>query len=384
MSKKPDTSKGGGRMRALIAGGGTAGHINPAIAIANKIMERQPDSQILFAGTKRGMESRLVPQAGFDFAPIEVRGFQRKLSLHNLKNNFLAVFCLFTSQITARKIIKSFKPDVVIGTGGYVSGPIVLQAAKMGIKTVIHEQNAYAGVTTKLLSKNVDMALLAVEAAAKYLDPKCRHCTVGNPIREQILTANRKNAREKYSVGDRVCILSFGGSLGAAKVNEAVAELMKWHYKTDRFYHIHATGSYEKDSFSALLDKLGVDKKSENLNIREYIDDMPDCIAAADVMISRAGAITLSEIEAAGKGSVLIPSPNVAENHQYHNAMVLANAGAAVVIEEKNLTGEALCRTISELTEDGKTLAALGRNASKLAVVDSADRIYAQIMKILS
>ena len=371
-------------MRALIAGGGTAGHINPAIAIANKIKKENPDAEILFAGTKRGMESRLVPNAGFDFTPIEVRGFQRQFSFRNLKNNILAVKCLLTSQFRARKIIRDFKPDVVIGTGGYVSGPIVLQASRMGVKTVIHEQNAFAGVTTKLLSPRVDVALLAVEAAAKYLDKSCPHVTVGNPIRDAILTASRRNAREKLSVGDKTCVLSFGGSLGAARVNEAVAELMKQHTQNGGYYHIHATGSYEKESFPKLLDKLGVDKNYPSLDIREYIDDMPECIAAADVMICRAGAITLSEIEAAGKASILIPSPNVAENHQYHNAMVLANAGAAVVIEEKDLTGEKLNKTFEELTRDKETLSRLGVNASKLAVVDSADRIYAEIVKVLA
>lgn len=371
-------------MRALIAGGGTAGHINPAIAIANKIKEQDPSAEILFAGTKRGMESRLVPNAGFAFTPIDVRGFQRQFSFRNLKNNILAVKCLLTSQFVARKIIRDFKPDVVVGTGGYVSGPIVLQAAKMGIKTVIHEQNAYAGVTTKLLSSKVDVALLAVEAAAKYLDKNCKYETVGNPIRADIITANRKAVREKLGIGDRICILSFGGSLGAAKVNEAVAKLMKWHSDSGRFYHIHATGSYEKETFPKLLEGLGVDRNNANLDIREYIDDMPDCIAAADIMICRAGAITLSEIEAAGKASVLIPSPNVAENHQYHNAMVLANAGAAKVIEEKNLIGDVLSETVAKLTEDKETLVQLGVNASKLAVIDSADRIYAKIVEVLA
>ena len=207
---------------------------------------------------------------------------------------------------------------------------------------------------------------------------------MGKRIRESFFTANRQKAREKLGIGDRICILSFGGSLGAARVNEAVAELMKWHTQTDRFYHIHATGAYEKESFPKLLDKLGVDKSSPSLDIREYIDDMPDCIAAADIMICRAGAITLSEIEAAGKASILIPSPNVAENHQYHNAMVLANAGAAVVIEEKDLTGDKLSETFRELTNDKETLIQLGVNASKLAVIDSSDRIYAEILKVLS
>ena len=369
-------------MRVLLAGGGTAGHINPALAIAAKIKQKQPDAEILFAGTERGMEARLIPKAGYAFTPIDVRGFQRQFSWHNLENNLLAVHCLAKSQVQARRILREFKPDVVIGTGGYVSGPIVLQAARRGIKTLIHEQNAYAGVTTKLLSRYVDEALLAVEDAAKYLHNGCRYTVVGNPIREEVIFADRKAAREKYKVGDRVCLLSFGGSLGARRVNDAVAELMKHLYRTDRLFHIHATGSLEKDTFAQTLKELGV-KENANLCIREYIDDMPDCIAAADLMITRAGAITLSEIEAAGKASVLIPSPNVAENHQYHNAMVLSRADAAVVIEEKDLTGESLCAAVDRLTQDTSTLGRLGKNASKLAVVDCADRIYEEILRVL-
>lgn len=362
-------------MRVLLAGGGTAGHINPAIAIADKILKENPDAEILFAGTSRGMESRLIPKAGYNFTPINVRGFQRQLSFRNLKNNVLAVGCLISSRFRAKKIIRDFKPDLVIGTGGYVSGPIVLAAADMGIKTAIHEQNAYAGVTTKLLSKKVDIALLAFEAAAKYLDKNCKYEVVGNPVREDIIFQSRKEAREKLGIKDRICVLSFGGSLGAQKVNDAVSYLISENAKNDNFFHIHSTGALGYEDF---LNNLKIDPKNfSNLDIRQYIDDMPICMAAADLIISRAGAITLSEIQATGKPAILIPSPNVAENHQYHNAMVLKNNDAAEIIEEKDLSGEKLLNTVKSL--DKSRLEILGKNASKMAIIDCADRIYNKI-----
>ncbi len=366
-------------MRVLLAGGGTAGHINPAIAIADKIREHNPDAEILFAGTSRGMESRLVPKAGYNFITINVRGFQRQLSWHNIKNNFLAVFCLVSSRFTAKKIIRDFKPDLVIGTGGYVSGPIVLAAADMGIKTAIHEQNAYAGVTTKILSKKVDVAMLAFEAAAKYLNPNCKYKVVGNPVRRDIIFESRQKSREKLGVGDRLCILSFGGSLGAQKVNEACVKLIKHNAGNQNFFHIHSTGAFGYEDF---LKDLEINPKDyNNLDIRQYIDDMPTCMAAADLVISRAGAITLSEIQATGTAAVLIPSPNVAENHQFHNAMVLKNADAAEVIEEKYLSGEKLIEVVNSFTKS--RLEELGKNASKMAIIDCADRIYEIIKELL-
>ena len=373
-------------MKILFAGGGTAGHINPAIAVASYIKQKQPDSQILFCGNPHGMEASLVPKAGFDFTPIKVKGFQRQINLRNIKNNAMAVAYLATASARARQIIKDFSPDIVMGTGGYVSGPVVRKAAQMGIKTVTHEQNAFPGVTTKLLSKYVDKILLAVPEAKKYLGDCDDRCVVtGNPIRGSVLKADRDISRIELGIpDDKVCILSFGGSLGARRINEAIADLMAWHYKRGKIWHIHATGSYGVELFPALLKEKGVDVSGcKNISIREYIDDMPRCLAAADLVISRAGAITLSEIEAAGRASILIPSPNVAENHQYHNAMALYNRNAAVVIEEKDLTGEMLCKQVEELISDPFTLRHLGNNARSMAIIDSNERIYREILKLL-
>ena len=356
-------------MKVLFACGGTAGHINPGLSIAAALGSRCPDIQIRFAGNPDGMEARLVPGAGFEFVPFRAMGIQRRLTPYNIYRNAKSVCLLLTAQARAKKVIRAFEPDLVVGTGGYVSGPILLTAAKIGIPTATHEQNAFPGVTTKLLAKQVDKVLLAVEKAKEYLPKEAAgKCIVtGNPVRPEILTERREEARRKCGVPEgKLCILSFGGSLGAQRVNEAVADVMAWHIKEGKLHHIHATGQYGVELLPRLLQERKV-PYSDNpcLDIREYIDDMPACLAAADLVICRAGASTLSELAAAGRASILIPSPNVAENHQYHNAMVLQNAGAAVVLQEKELTGEALVKLVKELTQDPARLRRMGGKRPK-------------------
>lgn len=371
-------------MKILFACGGTAGHINPAIAIANYLKENDPNTQVLFAGNPNGMEARIVPKAGYDFKPIKVLGIQRHLSARNIKNNIKALWYLAGSSAKAKEIIEDFKPDIVMGCGGYVSGPVVRKAALLGYKTIAMENNALPGMTTKLLAKYVDKIMLDVEESKAYLPKGKEYVVTGNPVRQEIFTEDRKAARDFYNVGNRICILSFGGSLGAKRLNEAVAELMAWHLKERDFLHIHGSGSYYgPDYYFDLLKEKGIDaKEHDNLIIREYINDMPRCLAAADLVISRCGAITLAEIRAAGKASVLIPSPNVAENHQYHNAMVLANHDAAVVIEEKDLSGESLCEAVRRLTDDPEMLARLSINVKALAVCDANERIRREITEL--
>lgn len=373
-------------MRILFACGGTAGHINPALAVAASIRAEHEDAVIRFAGNPNGMEARLVPKAGFDFVPITVQGIQRKLTLNNIRRNLRALRYLATSPRKAKKIIADFRPDVVMGTGGYVSGPIVRQAAKMGIPTLTHEQNAFPGVTTKLLTKYVNTVLLAVPKAREHLPDGPNYVVTGNPIRTEILQADRAQARARLNIGDRICLLTFGGSLGAQRVNESVAEVVASLCGEDRIHLIHATGQYGTELFPALLHQHGVDKQVENdphYDIREYIDDMPDCLAAADLIICRAGAITLSELQAAGRASILIPSPNVAENHQYHNAMVLVEHGAAVVIEEKDLTGEVLVAQVRRLLDNPQALHDLGKKAADMAITDANTRICREIYTLI-
>lgn len=371
-------------MKILFAGGGTAGHINPALAIAGYIKEKEPDVQILYIGAKGGMEERLVPAAGYNFNSITISGFQRSLSLKNLVRNGKTVIRLFTSTVEARRIIKEFQPDICVGTGGYVAGPVIREAMRMGIPAVIHEQNAYPGVTNKMLSKRASRTMLAVADAQKHLNPSARCVLTGNPVRQEVVRANRKMARKKLGLDSRPMILSFGGSLGARKINEAVADLLVQSAKSGRFQHIHGYGQWGK-WFPDLLKEKGLDAKShKELDIREYINNMPDCLAAADLVICRAGAITLSELQAVGRASILIPSPNVAENHQFHNAMAMVERGAAEILEEKNLSGETLCRKVQELFSQSGKIETLAENARKMAIPNSCERIYKIIKEVLN
>ncbi|MEG2769764.1 MAG: UDP-N-acetylglucosamine--N-acetylmuramyl-(pentapeptide) pyrophosphoryl-undecaprenol N-acetylglucosamine transferase, partial [Oscillospiraceae bacterium] len=284
---------------------------------------------------------------------------------------------------TANKILKNLKPDLVIGTGGYVSGPIVRAAAKMGIKTAIHEQNAFPGVTNKLLAKDVDVVFAAVEAAREKLGAPEKTVVCGNPVRQNVYRQDREAARKKLGIKeDTVLLVSFGGSLGARRINEAVASLCDWHLKNRKFRHIHATGSYGVDLFKELSTKYAF-YGNVNLDVREYIDDMAVCLAAADLVICRAGALTLAELAAVGRASILIPSPNVAENHQYFNALEMEKVGSAKVIEEKDLTDELLIATVDELTKDPKVLVQMGKNAKKCAVENSLSIIYEHLMPFL-
>lgn len=369
-------------MHILFAGGGTAGHINPALAVAGYIKEVIPDTKISYIGTATKLEAKLVPAAGYDFYTIDVAGFQRKLSLKNIYRNIVAVEKMFSSSRKARKLLKELKPDVVVGTGGYVSGPVLREAVKLGIKTAIHEQNAYPGITTKALAPNVDRVMLAMPEAEKHLNLKNKPVITGNPVRGELTSITREEARQALGIDfDRPLILSFGGSLGARPVNEAIVGLIKAHNGSRKYYHIHGAGKagYET-TLASITEECG--ELSEEISVREYIDNMDQCMAAADLVICRAGAITLSELAVCKKPSILIPSPYVAENHQYHNAMTLKNCGAAEVIEEKNLTTELLTKVALEFVSDKEKLAQMSKNAEKAAIFDSKERIYKVITEL--
>ncbi len=372
-------------MRVLIACGGTGGHINPGLAIADIIKKKYPDAEFLFAGTPKGMESKLVPKAGYRLETIKVAGFQRKISLENIGRNAKAAAYLVTSGRRAKQIIEGFKPDIAIGTGGYAAGPVIRKAARMGIPTAIHEQNAYPGVTNKLLSKEVDYVMLTVKEALKFMDKsKFEYSVTGLPVRSNINTMSREEARKKLGMDDSFTILSFGGSLGAGCINETMTEVIKWHVgKGLDINHIHGYGGMGKDTFPQAMEAAGIPLKNDRLRITEYINDMDVCLAAADLVICRSGASTLAELEAAGKASILIPSPIVAGNHQYHNAMVLGNAGAAVVIEQKDVTNQRMIDEIEKLYGDSAKVKSMSESAAKLHLADTNDRILAVIDKLI-
>lgn len=375
-------------MRFLFATGGTAGHINPALAVASYIRETYKDSEILFIGTADHMESRLVPNAGFDFKTIEINGFKRSFSPKAICDNVKTVFKLLKSEKASKEIIEEFKPDVVIGFGGYVSGPVLQEAAKLHIPCCIHEQNAYPGITNKQLAKEVDRVMLTVEDAAKHLDPKNEVAVTGLPVRGELLAKSKADARAELSIpSDKMMVLSFGGSLGAAPLNDSMMDILLEHAENEEVYHIHSVGT----NGVAYLDKFienGFEKISDTVvrkgtvEVRKYIDNMDVCMAAADLVVGRAGASSLSEIEAMGKASILIPSPYVAENHQYHNAMALVNRNAARIIEEKDLTPDSLKALVNELLSDPETLFEIEKNARDMAILDSRERIAEIIISI--
>lgn len=335
-------------MRVIMTGGGTGGHVYPAIAIADEIKRRSPESEIIFVGTDHGMENNIVPAAGYELRHITVTGMYRK----KLWKNFKTAKDLKKGLGEAKQIINDFKPDAVIGTGGYVCGPMVFEAQRMGIKTYIHEQNAFPGLTNKLLSRNVDKVFLAFEEAASHFKSAKSVITVGNPVRHAFREVDRATARQKLGVScDDFVVLGFGGSLGASRINnemKIVAEELKDNKNFTLFF---ATGSRFYDAIA----KSGENYES-NIKYMKYIDDMPTYLAACDIAVTRSGALTVSEIAACGRASIMIPSPNVTHNHQFFNAKVLADCGASILIEEKDLNEGDVATIIETLIEDRKRL----------------------------
>ncbi len=368
--------------KILFAAGGTGGHINPALAVAGYIRENYPDAQILFAGTPNKMEATLVPAAGFDFTPIEISGFQRDLSLEGIKANISTIKKLIKALPRAKQIVKDFQPDAAIGFGGYASGPVIRAAAKMGVPCAVHEQNAFPGVTNKMLAKKVDRVLVTTAAAKDYFKAKNPVTVTGLPVRGELLTANRELSRAELGLDSRPLILSMGGSLGAKSINEAVSHLILTKYGEKKCYFLHATGKNGVALIDELGEKIDLDA-NKHIMLREYINDMDRCMSAADLVICRAGASTISELQVMGKASILIPYPFAAENHQYYNAKDLVDNNAAILIEEKDLSGEKLCNIVDELLADPDRLKTFGENAASMAVTDAAKRITESLCEIV-
>ena len=362
-------------MKVIIAAGGTAGHINPGLAVAEKIKKEHPDADFMFVGRKQGMEYKLVTQAGYKFSHMEVTGFQRSFSPENIKRNLITVKNLLTANRAADKILNEFKPDLVMGTGGYVSGPIVLRAAKRGIKTALHEQNAFAGVTNKLLSKNVDKVFVATEKASKFMayPEKCIVC--GNPVREEITLADTAKAKEELGVVGKTVVLSFGGSLGAAMVNKAMQHLALHNKNREDIIHFHVVGRYDEGKFVKFLDENNINNP-EKIVVNEYLYDIAKYMAAADVIICRCGALTIAELSCMGKAAILIPSPNVAENHQYYNGKVLSDIDAAILIEEKNLNEKTITDSFEKLYQNPQLIKDMGQRAKTAYNPRCVDIIY--------
>lgn len=369
-------------MKVIFTCGGSAGHVNPALAVAQQFKLYHPDCEILFVGAERGMEQRLVAQAGYPIETVKVSTFERAWSWKVLKHNVGSAFKLPVGQHEAAVILKKFRPDLVVGTGGYASYPAVHEAAKRRIPCALHESNAYPGLTTRTLANRVDLVMVGFpEAAAYYKDAK-KVAVTGTPVRGEFFSMDRERARLELGLTDsQPLVVSFWGSQGAGHMSERTVDLVeRWAAEGRRFHYIHAAGR-DYEGMTAELVRLGVAVGEGE--IRPYIDNMPVVMAAADLVICRAGASTIGELTALGKPAILVPSPFVAANHQFKNAKVLADRGGVELMEEKDCTGADLYRTALELLADGNRRAAMGKALRGLAAPHAAQDIYKNLIALI-
>lgn len=363
-------------MNLIFTCGGTAGHINPAIAVANELRQRHPDDNFLFIGAKGHMEEKLVPRAGYEVRCLPGTGLSRRLNVAGVKQNVHAVQCVVEAVKVCKEIFREFRPDVVIGTGGYASFPALHVAQSMGIPTCIHESNAVPGVTTKLVAKRASKVLVAFQESVRHYQNPERVEVVGMPVRREFLYETREQARSALGLTGEVVVSAFG-SQGAKVMNETIADMLPLEQKDGfPFHHIHATGSFGREWMPQRVKANGVDiAASPRLDIREYIYNMPDVLAAADVFIGRAGSATCNEIAAAGIPSILIPSPNVTNNHQEKNARLLEQGGGAVVLLEKDCTPQALYDAVRGLLAEPDRRRSMTKSLHAMVHPECTDRI---------
>ena len=362
-------------MRIIVSGGGTGGHIFPAVSIANAVKARHPEAEILFVGAEGRMEMKRVPAAGYPIKALPICGFDRK----HLWKNIAVLFKIMKSRRMAKRIIRDFKPMAAVGVGGYASGPTLNMAAAMGIPTLIQEQNSYAGVTNKLLAKHADKICVAYEGMERFF-PKEKIILTGNPVRQGLLacTKSREEAMARFGMdAGKKTVLLIGGSLGARTLNESVLGNLQL-IADSGIQMIWQTGAYY---FERIQERLKQNGKPENLFVTDFIADMEDAYAVADLVISRAGASSISELCLLGKPVILVPSPNVAEDHQTKNALALVNKQAALYVKDADAVSELVDMAV-RVVQDEEKLAALSRNIKTMAFSDSADRIAEEVCKL--
>ncbi|MBO4832147.1 MAG: undecaprenyldiphospho-muramoylpentapeptide beta-N-acetylglucosaminyltransferase [Oscillospiraceae bacterium] len=371
-------------MRFLFVCGGTAGHINPALAIAGELRSRMPDAEFLFIGSGRELENRLIPQAGFRMTNISAGGFSRDKNIGGLKKNLDSARKLVSGTVQARKILKDFRPDAAVGTGGYVCYPVLKAASRMGIPTIVHESNAVPGLTTKMLSSSVDRVLTAFPNMESLYKKPERVVMTGTPVRSGFSAKKKEDIRHELGLPDGPVVVSFWGSLGAARMNEIMADMIARNASEKAFYHIHATGGGENgvEKMKSALCERGITGLPEELDLRPYIDDMPAVMSACDLVLCRAGASTLGELSSIGKPAVLVPSPNVTDNHQEKNAAALAAAGGAVMIRESECTADGLFETVTGLLADRDRLDGMSEKLMSMGSADASARIADMILEM--
>lgn len=364
-------------MKFLLTCGGTAGHINPALGVAQRLRQRLPDCEILFVGADGQMETELVPREGFAIKTVTITNVSRSLSFEGLKHNAKTVKNVVSSLGQAKKIIREFKPDVVVGTGGYVCYPVLRAAHALNIPTAVHESNALPGLTTRMLAGTSDRILVGFEESRQYYRHKEKVVVTGTPVRQEFVGGDKLNARIKLGLDpDKPLVVSVWGSLGAAFMNKTLVGFIVKALGNPFFGLIHSAGRGGYKKMCEDLKAMGVNNAGEHgMDIREYIYDMPLVMAAADLVICRSGASTLSELAVLGKPAILVPSPNVTNNHQEKNARVLEKAGAAVVINESEITADKLLGSVSLLLSRPDTLEAMSEQMKKIGVVDATEKI---------
>ncbi len=363
-------------MRVIFTCGGTGGHINPAIAVAKLLIEKNPSAQILFVGAEDGMETKLIPREGFRLETVRISNYLRSVTPAALWHNAKTVVTIRRALKRADQIIQDFRPDVILGMGGYASFPILRQGVKRHIPTALHEANAVPGLATRMVCDKVDRILVGfADSQAAYKNAE-RVIPVGMPVREEFVFTKRADARKALGIGEEPLVVSMWGSLGAREMNKKIAQFMKLECQEDDFRHIHATGSFGWRWMPEYVKQQGVDLAAHPwVTMQEYIYNMPTLMAAADLVISRAGASTLNEIAAAGTPCIIVPSPNVTNNHQEKNARILEKRGAAVVLREQDCDGRVLYETAKQLLADPARRGKMRSALHEMAVVDSAERI---------
>ena len=370
--------------RVIFTCGGTAGHINPALALAQLMKERNPDTEFLFVGTERGLEKDLVPKAGYAFKTVHISGFHRSFKPKEIKHNLGSLYNLMRAPREAKAILDEFRPDVVVGTGGYASFPMVKAAAKAGIPTAVHESNAVPGLTTEMLESFADRIMVGFESCRQHYKHPDKVMVTGTPVRGDFFALTKEEAKEKLGVNDgRPLIVSFWGSLGAAGMNRQMADFLELEAAKEPFHHIHAAGKNGYPLVMQLLKEKSVDPAVHPaLDVREYIYDMAVVMRAADLVICRAGASTISELTALGVPALMVPSPYVTNNHQEKNARALEEVGGAVVLLEKECSGDLLFRTACGILQDNATRTRMERAMASLGIRDATERIYQTILEI--
>ena len=371
-------------MNFLFTCGGTAGHINPAIGVAQRVREIMPDCGVLFVGAEGHMESELVPREGFDIKTVTITNISRSLNMEGLKHNLNTAKNVLTSTSEAKKILHEFMPDVVVGTGGYVCFPVLKAAHSMGIPTVVHESNAVPGLTTKMLSGITDRILVGFEESRQYYRHKDRVVVTGTPVREGFKHIGRKEARAKLGLDmDKPLVVSVWGSLGAEFMNKTMVGFIEKALGNPFFNLIHSAGKGGYAGMLADMEKEGITNAAEKgMEVRQYIYDMPLVMAASDLVICRSGASTLSELAVLGKPAILVPSPNVTNNHQEKNARVLEKAGAAVLIPESEISPDKLLGSVSLLLSRPDTLEAMSEQMRLIGSDDATERITDIVLEL--